>query len=49
MERHKITGGQAFTLLVPVSQNTNTQLNDVARYLVKTGGSAVGSRRIRPP
>ena len=37
MERHKITGDQAFTLLVRASQNSNTKLSDVARYLVETG------------
>jgi transcriptional regulator with GAF, ATPase, and Fis domain len=37
MERHKLTGDQAFTLLVRASQNSNTKLNDVARYLVETG------------
>jgi AmiR/NasT family two-component response regulator len=37
MERHKLTGDQAFTLLVRASQNTNTKLNEVARYLVETG------------
>jgi transcriptional regulator with GAF, ATPase, and Fis domain len=37
MERHKLTGDQAFTLLVRASQSTNTKLNEVARYLVETG------------
>jgi GAF domain-containing protein len=37
MERHKLTGDQAFGLLVTVSQNTNTRLVEVARYLVETG------------
>jgi GAF domain-containing protein len=37
MERHKLTGDQAFTLLVRASQNSNTKLNEVARYLVETG------------
>ncbi|MEV0720974.1 GAF and ANTAR domain-containing protein [Asanoa sp. NPDC050611] len=37
MERHKLTGDQAFGLLVTVSQKTNTRLVEVARYLVDTG------------
>src|SRR5690349_1831663 len=37
MERHKVTGDQAFGLLVRASQHTNTKLADVAGYLVETG------------
>lgn len=37
MERHKVTGDQAFGLLVRASQHTNLKLADVARYLVETG------------
>ncbi|MDG4825814.1 GAF and ANTAR domain-containing protein [Asanoa sp. WMMD1127] len=37
MERHKLTGDQAFALLVAASQTTNTKLLEVARYLVETG------------
>lgn len=37
IERHRVTGDQAFRLLVHASQNTNTKLTDVARYLVETG------------
>jgi GAF domain-containing protein len=44
MERHKLTGDQAFSLLVKTSQNTNTKLIDVARYLVETGELAGHTR-----
>jgi hypothetical protein len=45
MERHKITGDQAFRLLAQVSQRSNTKLGEVARYLVETGElAAVQSR-----
>ncbi|MET8360546.1 ANTAR domain-containing protein [Micromonospora sp. NPDC005171] len=37
MERHKLTGDQAFGLLLRVSQHTNTKLGEVAAYLVRTG------------
>jgi transcriptional regulator with GAF, ATPase, and Fis domain len=37
MERHRITGDQAFDQLVRVSQRSNVKLVDVARYLVDTG------------
>lgn len=37
IERHKLTGDQAFRLLVRASQHTNTKLTDVAKYLVETG------------
>ncbi|HLL65427.1 MAG TPA: GAF and ANTAR domain-containing protein [Micromonosporaceae bacterium] len=37
IERHKVTGDQAFGLLVRASQHSNTKLTDVARYLVDTG------------
>lgn len=37
MERHKLTGDQAFTVLVRTSQRTNTKLRDLASHLVHTG------------
>ncbi|QLQ36407.2 GAF and ANTAR domain-containing protein [Micromonospora robiginosa] len=37
MERHRVTGEQAFRLLVLSSQHTNTKLLDVARHLVESG------------
>ena len=37
MERHKMTGQQAFTLLVRTSQTSNVKLTEVARHLVETG------------
>jgi hypothetical protein len=37
MERHRVTGAQAFTLLVRASQATNNKLRDVAAELVATG------------
>ncbi len=37
MERHRLTGDQAFARLVRVSQTTNTKLVEVARRLVETG------------
>ncbi|TQS41314.1 GAF and ANTAR domain-containing protein [Cryptosporangium phraense] len=37
MERHKITGDQAFALLVRASQHANVKLVDIARYLTETG------------
>ncbi|SBT65994.1 GAF domain-containing protein [Micromonospora sediminicola] len=37
MERHRLTGEQAFHLLVLSSQHTNTKLLDVARHLVESG------------
>ena len=40
MERHKITGQQAFLLLVRVSQATNVKLRDIAEELVSTGALA---------
>jgi GAF domain-containing protein len=46
IERYKITGDQAFALLVRVSQRTNTKLRDVADYLVRSGQLA--DRRHRP-
>jgi hypothetical protein len=44
MERHKVTGQQAFALLVRASQETNVKLTEVARHLVETGELAAGSR-----
>jgi transcriptional regulator with GAF, ATPase, and Fis domain len=37
MERHKITGVQAFGLLVASSQTVNRKLRDIAEHLVATG------------
>ncbi len=37
IERHKLTGDQAFAALVRVSQHTNTKLVDAAARLVETG------------
>jgi hypothetical protein len=37
MERHRITAGQAFDLIVHVSQSTNVKLREVADELVRTG------------
>jgi len=45
MERHKITGEQAFALLVGASQRTNVKLRDVAEHLVTSGELADRRRR----
>lgn len=37
IERHKLTGDQAITLLVRASQNANRKLVEIARHLVETG------------
>jgi len=37
MERHKITGDQAFALLVAASQRTNIRLRELAEQLVASG------------
>lgn len=37
MERHRLTGEQAFRLLALSSQHTNTRLLDVARHLAESG------------
>ena len=37
MERHKVTGAEAFTLLAGVSQDTNRKLRDIADELVHSG------------
>lgn len=47
MERYKISGSQAFDLLVRSSQNTNTKLRDVADQLAATGELNVPSPRTR--
>jgi AmiR/NasT family two-component response regulator len=36
MERFKVTPNQAFAILARISQETNSRLRDVARYLVDT-------------
>lgn len=41
MERHRLTGAQAFELLVMASQRINVKLVDVARELVETGELSV--------
>jgi transcriptional regulator with GAF, ATPase, and Fis domain len=45
MERHKITGDQAFQLLARVSQSSNTKLVEVAGYLVRTGDLTAARNR----
>lgn len=40
MERHKINGDQAFSVLVGVSQSTNRKPHDIADELVHTGAVA---------
>jgi ribosomal protein S18 acetylase RimI-like enzyme len=47
IERFKITGDQAFALLVEASKTTNLRLRDVADRLVTTGELAAGTRRRR--
>jgi GNAT superfamily N-acetyltransferase len=47
IERFKITGDQAFALLVSASKDTNTRLRDVADQLVVTGELATASHRQR--
>ncbi|OMQ15779.1 antitermination regulator [Modestobacter sp. VKM Ac-2676] len=42
MERHKITGDQAFTVLTHASQRRNVKLRDVADELVATGELRAG-------
>lgn len=37
MERHQLTAGQAFQLLVRASQNTNSKLRDICERLTTTG------------
>jgi hypothetical protein len=37
MERHKISGDQAFAVLARASQNSNIKLRDVAEHLVLSG------------
>jgi GAF domain-containing protein len=47
IERYKISGQEAFRLLVVASQTTNIKLFDVAEYLVKTGELASPGKRTR--
>lgn len=42
MERYKITGQEAFRLLVTASQTTNIKLIEIARFLVETGELTTG-------
>jgi transcriptional regulator with GAF, ATPase, and Fis domain len=37
MERHKLTGDEAFALMVRVSQSMNVKLRDIAVHLTRTG------------
>ena len=37
IERHRLTGGQAFALLVGASQHRNVKLRDLAEDLVRSG------------
>ena len=48
MERYKITGVQAFGLLVASSQAVNRKLRDIAEHLVATGELLRPSRRPEP-
>ncbi|MDQ2583903.1 histidine kinase [Saccharothrix yanglingensis] len=45
MERHRLTGDQAFNVLVRASQQTNTKLVHVAAYLVGSGELITEPRR----
>lgn len=45
MERHKVTDQEAFSMLVRVSQDSNTKLRDIAGRLVSSGELALGDRR----
>jgi ribosomal protein S18 acetylase RimI-like enzyme/GAF domain-containing protein len=49
IERFKITGDQAFALLVSASKDTNIRLRDVADQLVVTGELARAAHRRRTP
>jgi len=44
IERYKISGQEAFRLLVVASQTTNIKLYDVAEYLIRTGELAYPHR-----
>ena len=48
MERHRLTGDQAFTLLVRASQTTNRRLADIADDLVASGVLAEPAPRGQP-
>ena len=48
IERHGLTGDQAFALLVRASQRSNTKLVHVAEYLVRSG-ELIGRRPDRAP
>jgi GAF domain-containing protein len=45
IERYKITGHEAFRLLVVASQTTNIKLIEIARHLVETGELAAARKR----
>ena len=44
MERHQLTGDQAFALLVRASQRSNVKLREVAEQLVRCGALAEGGK-----
>jgi len=46
MERHKVTAGQAFAVLVRASRDRDVELRDIADALVVHGGLPEG-RRLR--
>ncbi|MDQ4092812.1 MAG: GAF and ANTAR domain-containing protein [Actinomycetota bacterium] len=45
MERYKITGNQAFSLLIRASQDANIKLRDIANHLTATGELTAEPRR----
>ena len=49
IERYKISGDRAFSLLVRLSQNENRKLHDVAEELVRTGELAGGAANSSHP
>lgn len=48
MERHKLTGEQAFALLIRASQHTNVKLREVAEQLLRSGALAGGGQPPTP-
>lgn len=49
MERHKISGDQAFALLAKASQHHNVKLRDLAEQLVNSGVLPEGSAAVQQP
>jgi GAF domain-containing protein len=49
MERHKLTGDEAFRVLAVASMHTNRKLRDIAEDLVRTGELAPASPPDGPP